>query len=144
MNYKIELNKNVTPDQWRYNVPTTSQVAAIWLEGDDPVRTFDKHVMVRAKGKKPSYIKAYHGCNDPLAYPLYNPNGETRWNLKMPYETPTNIPDGMDIIAPSVAPMGGNVHFSEENTFVEPPGKYTPSLYETLSMPIYFYSIGIK
>ncbi|EEE69305.1 hypothetical protein OsJ_28588 [Oryza sativa Japonica Group] len=27
----------------------------------------------------------------------------------------------MDIDAPSVAPMGGNVHFSEENTFVEPP-----------------------
>lgn len=136
--YKIEINTNVTPDQRRYNAPTTSQVAAIWLEGDDPVRTFDRHVMVHAKGEKPSYIKAYHGCYDPLAYPLFNPNGETGWNVKMPYETPNNIPDGMDIDAPSAAPMDGNVHVSEENTFGEPPGVYTLSLYETLSIHTYF------
>ncbi|XP_052164729.1 uncharacterized protein LOC127781722 [Oryza glaberrima] len=119
--YKIEINTNVTPDQRRYNALTTSQVAAIWLEGDDPVRTFDRHVMVHAKGEKPSYIKAYHGCYDPLAYPLFNPNGETGWNVKMPYETPNNIPDGMNIDAPSAAQMGGNVRVSEENTFGEPP-----------------------
>jgi hypothetical protein len=136
--YKIEINTNVTPDQRRYNAPTTSQVAAIWLEGDDPVRTFDRHVMVHAKGEKPSYIKAYNGCYDLLAYPLFNPNGETGWNVKMPYETPNNIPDGMDIDAPSAAPMDGNVHVSEENTFGELRGVYTLSLYETLSIHTYF------
>ncbi|EEE62888.1 hypothetical protein OsJ_17692 [Oryza sativa Japonica Group] len=115
----LEINTNVTPDQRRYNAPTTSQVPAIWLEGDDPVRTFDRHVMVHAKGEKPSYIKAYHGCYDLLAYPLFNPNGETGWNVKMPYETPNHIPDGMDIDAPSAAPMDGNVHVHEENTFGE-------------------------
>jgi hypothetical protein len=31
--YRVELNTNVTLDQRRYNAPTTSQVAAIWMEG---------------------------------------------------------------------------------------------------------------
>ena len=35
------------------------------------------------------YIKAYHGCYDPLAYPLLNARGETGWNKFMPYnDTP--------------------------------------------------------
>ncbi len=55
------------------------------------MRTFDRQVLVHAKGDKPCYIKAYHGCYDPLAYPLFNPNGETGWNLKMPYNDPNQI-----------------------------------------------------
>lgn len=39
------------------------------------------------------YIKAYHGCYDPLAYPLFHPRGETGWNKFMPYnDSPTNTP----------------------------------------------------
>ena len=34
--YRIELNTNITPDQRRYNAPIASQVAAIWMEGNDP------------------------------------------------------------------------------------------------------------
>ncbi|CAD6226612.1 unnamed protein product [Miscanthus lutarioriparius] len=34
--YRIELNTNITPDQRRYNASTASQVAAIWMEGNDP------------------------------------------------------------------------------------------------------------
>ncbi|KAL6878512.1 hypothetical protein ACP4OV_012682 [Aristida adscensionis] len=75
--YRIELNTNVTPDQRRYNAPTASQVAAIWLEGNDPQRNFDRSVIVYAKGDRPHYIRAYHGCYDPLAYPLFFPRGET-------------------------------------------------------------------
>jgi hypothetical protein len=44
--YQIELNTNITPDQRRYNAPTTSQVAAIWMEGNDPQRCFDRSVVV--------------------------------------------------------------------------------------------------
>ncbi|KAL6896781.1 hypothetical protein ACP4OV_007353 [Aristida adscensionis] len=92
--YRIELNTNVTPNQRRYNAPTASQVAAIWLEGNDPQRSFDRSMIVYAKGDRPHYIRAYHGCYDPLAYPLFFPRGETGWNKFMPYnqlesETPT-------------------------------------------------------
>jgi hypothetical protein len=34
--YWIKLNMNITPDQRRYNDATTSQVAAIWMEENDP------------------------------------------------------------------------------------------------------------
>ncbi|KAL6854264.1 hypothetical protein ACP4OV_019167 [Aristida adscensionis] len=92
--HRIELNTNVTPDQRRYNAPTALQVAAIWLEGNDPQRSFDRSVIVYAKGDRPHYIRAYHGCYDPLVYPLFFPRGETEWNKFMPYnqlesETPT-------------------------------------------------------
>jgi hypothetical protein len=29
---------------------------------------------VYARGDRPLYIKAYHGCYDPLSYPVFNPN----------------------------------------------------------------------
>uniref|UniRef100_I1Q7F0 Helitron helicase-like domain-containing protein n=1 Tax=Oryza glaberrima TaxID=4538 RepID=I1Q7F0_ORYGL len=119
--YKIELNTNVTPDQRRYNAPTASQVAAIWLEGDDPMRTFDRHVLVHAKGDKPCYIKAYHGCYDPLAYPLFNPNGETGWNLKMPYDDPNQIPCDVEMDETFEASTFGDVHTNEESTFNDLP-----------------------
>jgi hypothetical protein len=50
--YRIELNTNVTPDQRRYNAPTTSQVAAIWMEGNDPQRSFDRSVIVYGKSDR--------------------------------------------------------------------------------------------
>ena len=98
-NYCIELNTDITPDQRRYNAPTTSQVAAIWMEGNDPQRSFDRSVLVYSRGDTPRYIKAYHGCYDPLSYPVYHTRGETRWNKFMPYnEAPTiQPPDGAHV-----------------------------------------------
>ena len=84
--YRVELNTNVTPDQRRYNAPTTSQVAAIWMDGNDPQRCFDRSVIVFGKtDQRRQYIKAWHGCYDPLGYPMYSPRGETGWNKFMPY-----------------------------------------------------------
>lgn len=84
--YKIELNTNITLDQRRYNAPTTSEVAAIWVEGNDSTKVFDRSVVVHAKGGgRPLYIRADYGCYDPLAYPLFFLGGETGWNRKMPY-----------------------------------------------------------
>jgi len=75
----------------RYNAPTSSQVGAIWTEGDDPQRCFDRSVLVYARGDRPMYIKAYHGCYDPLAYPFFNPRGETGWNKFMPYSGSSTV-----------------------------------------------------
>jgi len=82
--YKIELNTDIALDQRVYNAPTTSQVAAIWVEGNNPQSHFDRSIMVYGKSDKPQYIKAYHGCYDTLSYPLFFPNGEVGWNLKLP------------------------------------------------------------
>ena len=83
--YRISLNTDIKLDQRRYNAPTTSQVAAIWVEGSDPQKTFDRSVIVYGKGERPLYIRAYYGCYDPLSYPLFFPCGEIGWNRLMPY-----------------------------------------------------------
>jgi len=40
---------------------------------------------------RPHFIRAYHGCYDPLAYPILYPSGETGWEDKsiLLEETPT-------------------------------------------------------
>ena len=86
--YRISLNTDINLDQRRYNAPTTSQVAAIWVEGSDPQKCFDRSVVVYGKGDRPLYIRAYYGCYDPLSYPLFFPRGETGWNRWMPYIDP--------------------------------------------------------
>lgn len=82
--YKIELNTNIALDQRVYNAPTASQVAAIWVDGSDPRGHFNRSIMVYGISDRPQYIKAYHGCYDPLSYPLFFPNGEVGWNLDLP------------------------------------------------------------
>lgn len=81
--YRIELNTDISLDQRVYNAPTTSQVAAIWVEGNNPQGHFDRSIMVYGKSSDPQYVKAY-GCYDPLSYPLFFPNGEVGWNLNIP------------------------------------------------------------
>jgi hypothetical protein len=41
--------------------------------------------MVCGTSGEPQYIKAYHGCYDPLSYPLFFPLGEAGWNKKILY-----------------------------------------------------------
>ena len=99
--YRISLNTDIKLDQQRYNAPTTSQVAAIWVEGSDPQNCFDRSVVVHGKkGERPLYIRAYYGCYDPLSYPLFFPRGEIGWNRWMPY----------------VGPPDDRTHHSSDNT----------------------------
>jgi hypothetical protein len=41
--------------------------------------------MVYGTSGEPQYIKAYHGCYDPLSYPLFFLRGEVGWNKKILY-----------------------------------------------------------
>ncbi|TVU42279.1 hypothetical protein EJB05_08675, partial [Eragrostis curvula] len=84
--YRIELNTKIDVDHRRYNAPTASQVSAIWLEGSDPKKMFERSVMVCGVSDRPVYIKAYYGCYDPLAYPLFFPGGEAGWNEEILYQ----------------------------------------------------------
>jgi hypothetical protein len=56
------------------------------MEENDPQRCFDRSVAVYGKtDRRPRYIQVYHGCYDPLAYPIYSPRGEMGWNKFIPY-----------------------------------------------------------
>jgi hypothetical protein len=80
--YIIALNTSISVDQRRYNAPATEQVAAIWFDGNDPQQRFERSIVIYGKENQPHYIRPYYGCYDPLAYPIFNPNGETGWEDK--------------------------------------------------------------
>ena len=80
--YCIELNTSISVDQRRYNAPAENQVAAIWVEGSDQQRRFEQSILIYGAEGRSHYIRAYHGCYDPLAYPVLHPSGETGWEDK--------------------------------------------------------------
>ena len=79
---KIELNTSISVDQRRYNAPAMDQVAAIWQDGSDERNKFKQSIMVYPNSGHPEFIRVYHGCYDPLAYPILYPGGETGWEDK--------------------------------------------------------------
>jgi hypothetical protein len=81
------------------------------MEGNDPQRCFDRSVIVYGKNDRhPQYIRAYHGCYDPLAYPIYNPRGKTGWNKFMPY-------NGGPVTPPSTTPASiNNINDMDDGT----------------------------
>ncbi|KAK9072159.1 hypothetical protein SSX86_008591 [Deinandra increscens subsp. villosa] len=84
-NYRVTLNASVELDQRVYNRPATSEVAGIWVEGNDDVTSFKRSIVVYdGRSEQPSYIQPHFGCYDPLSYPLFFPNGETGWHENIP------------------------------------------------------------
>ena len=83
--YCIELNTSISVDQRRYNAPAENQVAAIWVEGSDQQRYFERSILIYGNEGRSHYIRAYHGCYDPLGYPVLYPGGETGWEDKKYY-----------------------------------------------------------
>ena len=88
---KIELNTRISVDQRRYNAPAMDQVASIWQDGSDERNKFKRSIMIYRNSGRPEFIRAYHGCYDPLAYPILYPGGETGLEDKsiLLEETPT-------------------------------------------------------
>jgi hypothetical protein len=82
--YRLILNLDQRLDQRRYNAPITSEVAAVWVEGNQGNNTFVKNVVLHGNNKEIQSIKAYYGCYDPLSYPLFFPRGELGWHRKIP------------------------------------------------------------
>jgi hypothetical protein len=80
--YKIELNTSISVNQRRFNAPAMNQVATIWQDGSDEQRKFKRSIMIYANSGHATFIRSYHGCYDPLVYPLFYPGGETRWEDK--------------------------------------------------------------
>jgi hypothetical protein len=75
--------------------PIVSQVAAIWEEGSDTVKQFERSIMVCGTFGELQYIKAYHRCYDPLSYPLFSPRREVGWNKKILYANQGDPVEGL-------------------------------------------------
>ena len=87
--YNIELNTSISVDQRRYNAPGMDQVAATWMDGNDPQQRFSRSIIIYGSEDRPHYIRAYHGCYDPLDYPVLCPSGETGCgDKKIDYQDP--------------------------------------------------------
>lgn len=73
-------------DQRRYNAPTTSEVAAVWVEGSNRQRPFDHSVILQGNNREYYGIRSYYGCYDALSYHLFFPKGELGWHTDIPKE----------------------------------------------------------
>lgn len=80
----ITLNTSVELDQRVYNKPSSSQVAAVWVEGNGDNSAFRRSIVVFGKSDRPKIVNYYFGCYDPLAYPIFLPNGVVSWHPKIP------------------------------------------------------------
>nr|GLL17059.1 uncharacterized protein LOC109173038 [Ipomoea trifida] len=76
----IVIRSNATLDQRVYNMPTSSQVVAIWVEEQDGSGKNNRDIKVFAKIGRSHSVKYYYGCYDLLQYPLLFPRGESGWH----------------------------------------------------------------
>jgi hypothetical protein len=90
--YRIELNTDKKLDQRRYNLPVSSEVAAIWVEGSDLANRFKRSITLYGDNNERHSIQATQGCYDPLSYPLFFPKGELGWHPNIPKrDTPWHV-----------------------------------------------------
>lgn len=82
--YRIDLNTDKKLDQRTYNTPIASEVAAIWVEGTDLARRFQRSITLYRDNNERYGIHATQSCYDPLSYPLFFPKGELRWHPNIP------------------------------------------------------------
>nr|XP_027121997.1 uncharacterized protein LOC113738930 [Coffea arabica] len=78
-NHRIVLNSNPSLDQRVYNLPTASQVAAIWTESKDQPFEKSPQIQVYSHSNTSHRIHHYFSYYDPLQYPLLFPRGECGW-----------------------------------------------------------------
>ncbi|KAL7137613.1 hypothetical protein ABFS83_10G105100 [Erythranthe nasuta] len=109
-NVQLHISKDVRLDQRVYNSPTADQVAAIWVEGNDPHIPAERDIVVHARSGHKHRIKHYYGCYDPMQYPLLFPKGDTGWHQNIPK---IGAQTSNTIISSSL-PTGGVIHTEEQ------------------------------
>ncbi|XP_027177834.1 uncharacterized protein LOC113776981 [Coffea eugenioides] len=83
-NYYIVLKTLPGVDQRVYNRPTTSQVAALWVEGQQNGETSRRDIRVHTHSGTSKNIQYYYGCYDPLQYSILFPFGDLGWHQGIP------------------------------------------------------------
>ncbi|XP_024315925.1 uncharacterized protein LOC100821537 isoform X4 [Brachypodium distachyon] len=84
LEYRITLNTDYRMDQQTYNVPLSSEVAAVWVEGNDLIKRFKRSIILYGNNNVKHHIEPFYGCYDPLSYPLFFPRGELGWHPHIP------------------------------------------------------------
>jgi hypothetical protein len=79
-NCQIHIRCHPGLDQRVFNTPTTSQVAAVWLEDDTNVNANVRDITIYGHSGDSHKVHYYYGCYDPLQYPLLFPYGEPGWH----------------------------------------------------------------
>ena len=83
-NYHIVLKSLPSFDQRVYNKPTNSQVAALWVKGEEIGETGKRDIRVHTHSGSSKNIQYYYGCYDLLQYPLMFPFGDLGWYQGIP------------------------------------------------------------
>ncbi|XP_050233165.1 uncharacterized protein LOC126681661 [Mercurialis annua] len=89
-NIEIRIASTVRSNQQVYNAPTSSEVAAIWVEGNSPNAPFEREIIIHAHSGHNYKIKQFFGCYDPLQYPFLFPKGESGWHQNIKRHDPSN------------------------------------------------------
>lgn len=77
--FYITLKYDSGLDQRVYNLPTTSEVSAIWV--DEGIHTILKPpIRIYPHSNKSQVVDYYYRCYDPLQYPLLFPYGQDGWH----------------------------------------------------------------
>ncbi|KAG5578001.1 hypothetical protein H5410_058135 [Solanum commersonii] len=79
-NFYIALKSDAGLDQRVYNLPTTSEVAAIWVEKEFNEIGSSPHIRIYTRSNQSQILNYYYGCYDPLQYPLLFPYGQSGWH----------------------------------------------------------------
>jgi hypothetical protein len=134
--HRIELNTHMRLDQQRYNLPISSEVAAVWVESNDLCKHFERSIILFGKDNTRHRIH-------PLSYPLFFPRGEMGWHPEIP-----KVGVSMDEVLRSCGIHRQSQGYSSklvENVFITffisqftSPNKV---LLPTIFRPIYEYSI---
>ncbi|XP_074303798.1 uncharacterized protein LOC141638291 [Silene latifolia] len=77
---RIVIRSDPSHDQRTHNAPTSSQIAAVWVEDDTASAPLAHDIVVYACASGSHRILHYYGCYDPLQYPVLFPYVETGWH----------------------------------------------------------------
>ncbi|XP_016508082.1 uncharacterized protein LOC107825708 isoform X1 [Nicotiana tabacum] len=76
----IALKCEPKSDQRVYNLPTTIEVAGIWVHDNAADTVSTPHICIYTHSDKIQSVKYYYGCYDPLQYPLLFSYGQNGWH----------------------------------------------------------------
>ncbi|XP_075108682.1 uncharacterized protein LOC107781498 [Nicotiana tabacum] len=77
--FNIALKCHSILDQQTYNLPSSSEIAALWLE-ENHIDISTPHIRIYTHSNKARLVHYYYGCYDLLQYPLLFPFGENGWH----------------------------------------------------------------
>ncbi|XP_075107418.1 uncharacterized protein LOC107819940 isoform X1 [Nicotiana tabacum] len=76
----IALKCEPKSDQRVYNLPTTTEVAGIWVHDNAVDIVSTPHIRIYTHSDKTQSVNYYYGCYDALQYPLLFPYSQNGWH----------------------------------------------------------------